>query len=97
MVAYDLYHAEEVRESVISKSGRVSSFGLIRRAKTPAGVDNSADTVPLTGLQPVSRLSRQNSSETTDYTALKAEAMLHEEDGFVSSSWAERKPKDFVP
>lgn len=97
MVGFDLYHAEEVRESVIAKSGPASGFRVPPRLKLSRAEDVEGDTMPLTGLQPRSRpLSRSSFSETRSYSEAKDQEMLHEEDFLVSSSTEERKIEDSV-
>lgn len=95
MIAYDLYHAEEVRESVIANSSNSPNTRLLSM-KLAKPSKNIGDTEPLTSPHLVSRPSRGYFGEITDYAAIKEQAMLDEEDDFGSSSWKVGKTRDFV-
>lgn len=96
MIAYDLCHAEEVRDSVIAKSGRSSSFKLIPRVKLSGPEDADGDTVPLNGMRPTrGTLSRLSLAVFTSYNTAKDEGMLNE-DEFLARSLDERKEVESV-
>ena len=97
MVAYDLRHAEEVRESVIAKAGRRSGKKLSSVRATEA-LEHDRDTAPLASRQSAGRSPRVSLGDFTEYAAVKAQVMLDEEDdiGLSGGLWEASKTHDYV-